>query len=278
RKYFGKIVPYNDNKFAALNSAVWSGGSFVYVPPGVDVGIPLQAYFRINAKNVGQFERTLIIADRGAKIHYIEGCLPMGEEVLTGDQMTPIERIEVGQTVLNSEGCETTVEKTMVRPFDGELVTIRPVSAGNTFQLTPEHPVLCVPRRKVAFGTRPMSEVNPTKLCSTPPEFVPAGELKTGDFICYPINQTERDNANLGKAALRLLGYYVSEGCVQIINGYEAVTFTFNINETRYVEELTQDIQEVTGKTPWKFPQPAKHAITIGVYSKELYAFCLQHG
>ena len=74
RKYFGKVVPYNDNKFSALNSAVWSGGSFVYVPPGVDAGIPLQAYFRINAKNVGQFERTLIIADRGAKVHYIEGC------------------------------------------------------------------------------------------------------------------------------------------------------------------------------------------------------------
>ncbi|MHB8352178.1 MAG: Fe-S cluster assembly protein SufB [Thermoplasmata archaeon] len=74
RKYFGKIVPYNDNKFSALNSAVWSGGSFVYIPPGVDTGIPLQAYFRINAKSVGQFERTLIIADRGAKIHYIEGC------------------------------------------------------------------------------------------------------------------------------------------------------------------------------------------------------------
>ncbi len=74
RKYFGTVVPFNDNKFSALNSAVWSGGSFVYVPPGVDAGIPLQAYFRINARNVGQFERTLIIADRGAKVHYIEGC------------------------------------------------------------------------------------------------------------------------------------------------------------------------------------------------------------
>ena len=74
RKYFGKTIPYNDNKFAALNSAVWSGGSFVYIPPGVDAGLPLQAYFRINAKNVGQFERTLIIADKGAKVHYIEGC------------------------------------------------------------------------------------------------------------------------------------------------------------------------------------------------------------
>ncbi len=74
QKYFGTVVPFNDNKFSALNSAVWSGGSFVYVPPGVDAGVPLQAYFRINAKNVGQFERTLIIADRGAKVHYIEGC------------------------------------------------------------------------------------------------------------------------------------------------------------------------------------------------------------
>src|ERR687886_1136009 len=74
RDYFGTVIPPDDNKFAALNSAVWSGGSFVYVPPGVHVDIPLQAYFRINAENMGQFERTLIIADEGAYVHYIEGC------------------------------------------------------------------------------------------------------------------------------------------------------------------------------------------------------------
>src|SRR3989344_5502856 len=74
KKYFGTIIPYNDNKFAALNSAVWSGGSFVYVPKGVDVKVPLQAYFRINSENAGQFERTLIIAEPGARVHYIEGC------------------------------------------------------------------------------------------------------------------------------------------------------------------------------------------------------------
>ncbi|RNJ72314.1 MAG: Fe-S cluster assembly protein SufB [Thaumarchaeota archaeon S15] len=74
KKYFGKIIPPEDNKFAALNSAVWSGGSFIYVPPGVKVEMPLQAYFRINAENIGQFERTLIIADEGAEVHYIEGC------------------------------------------------------------------------------------------------------------------------------------------------------------------------------------------------------------
>ena len=74
QEYFGTVIPAGDNKFAALNSAVWSGGSFVYVPPGVHVEIPLQAYFRINTENMGQFERTLIIADEGSYVHYVEGC------------------------------------------------------------------------------------------------------------------------------------------------------------------------------------------------------------
>lgn len=74
RQYFGTVIPISDNKFAALNSAVWSGGSFVYVPAGVHVEIPLQAYFRINAANMGQFERTLIIAEEGSYVHYVEGC------------------------------------------------------------------------------------------------------------------------------------------------------------------------------------------------------------
>jgi Fe-S cluster assembly protein SufB len=74
KQYFGTIIPQNDNKFAALNSAVWSGGSFIYVPPGVRIEMPLQAYFRINAENMGQFERTLILVDEDAYVHYVEGC------------------------------------------------------------------------------------------------------------------------------------------------------------------------------------------------------------
>jgi Fe-S cluster assembly protein SufB len=74
REYFSKVIPIEDNKFAALNSAVWSGGSFIYVPKGVKVDLPLQAYFRLNTPNIGQFERTLIIADEGAQLHYVEGC------------------------------------------------------------------------------------------------------------------------------------------------------------------------------------------------------------
>lgn len=71
REYFGTVIPIEDNKFAALNSAVWSGGSFIYVPKGIKIDLPLQAYFRLNVANIGQFERTLIIADEGAQIHYV---------------------------------------------------------------------------------------------------------------------------------------------------------------------------------------------------------------
>jgi FeS assembly protein SufB len=74
KQYFGTVIPAGDNKFSALNTAVWSGGSFIYIPPGVHVDIPLQAYFRINTENMGQFERTLIIADEGSYVHYVEGC------------------------------------------------------------------------------------------------------------------------------------------------------------------------------------------------------------
>lgn len=74
REYFGKIVPYGDNKLAALNTAAWSGGSFVYIPKGIVVDLPLQAYFRINTENAGQFERTLIVAEEGSSVHYVEGC------------------------------------------------------------------------------------------------------------------------------------------------------------------------------------------------------------
>jgi Fe-S cluster assembly protein SufB len=74
REYFGTVIPIEDNKFAALNSAVWSGGSFVYVPKGIKVELPLQAYFRLNKANIGQFERSIIIADEGSQVHYVEGC------------------------------------------------------------------------------------------------------------------------------------------------------------------------------------------------------------
>src|SRR6202044_3903494 len=104
KEYFGSVIPVGDNKFSALNTSVWSGGSFIYVPKGVKVDIPLQAYFRINTENMGQFERTLIIADEGSFVHYIEGCLPAGELVTTaGGDLVPIESIRVGDHVIGDD-------------------------------------------------------------------------------------------------------------------------------------------------------------------------------
>src|SRR5438045_211724 len=99
RKYWATIIPPGDNKFAALNSAVWSGGSFVYVPAGVRVEIPLQAYFRINAQSMGQFERTLIIAEEGSYVHYVEGCFLSGALVRTDNGEKKIEDIIIGDMV-----------------------------------------------------------------------------------------------------------------------------------------------------------------------------------
>jgi Fe-S cluster assembly protein SufB len=124
KEYFGTIIPPNDNKFAALNSAVWSGGSFIYVPPGVKVEMPLQAYFRINAENMGQFERTLIIVDEGAYVHYVEGCTA---PIYTTDSL----HSAVVEIVVKEGGrCRyTTIQNWSQNVYN--LVTKRAVAYGN---------------------------------------------------------------------------------------------------------------------------------------------------
>src|SRR5438132_10390563 len=154
KKYLGTVVPTSDNYFATLNSAVFSDGSFVYVPPGVRCPMELSTYFRINAQNTGQFERTLIIADKGAYVSYLEGCLPDGEEVSTGETMVPASNLALHDTVLNGDGQEGEVAKLMQRFYSGDLIDITPRSTGNRFEVTPEHPVLAVQREGVQRSRR----------------------------------------------------------------------------------------------------------------------------
>src|SRR6266516_3068870 len=143
KQYFGTIIPQNDNKFAALNSAVWSGGSFIYVPPGVSIEMPLQAYFRINAENMGQFERTLIIVDEGAYVHDVEGCLCSGSMVRVGGGEKPIEEVEIGDEVLTHEGRFRRVRDTMQRRFEGPIFRITFAGEGyRSLAVTPRHPFL----------------------------------------------------------------------------------------------------------------------------------------
>jgi Fe-S cluster assembly protein SufB len=280
RKFFGTVVPIGDNKFAALNSAVFSGGSFIYVPPGVKVGVPLQAYFRINAQSMGQFERTLIIADKGSSVNYIEGCLPFDEEILAGDKLVNIMDVKENDIVLNSEGVKTTVAKTMVRPYDGDIVEITPVSTGNRFALTPEHPVLAIRRGSVIVGrrkNRKLSDISPQKLEKAKPEFVEAGELKDGDMLIYPVNEVSHDDKNITDDMLIFLGYYLAEGYAAKINNCDAVVLTFSEKERKTIDHAKVSCNKIINKTPSEFHDKKKHAITLTVYSSRLMNLCLDH-
>ncbi|MCX8178657.1 MAG: Fe-S cluster assembly protein SufB [Candidatus Aenigmarchaeota archaeon] len=277
KKYFGTVVPPNDNKFAALNSAVWSGGSFIYVPKNVHVKMPLQAYFRINAANMGQFERTLIIADEGSFVHYIEGCLPLGEEVLTSNNLIEINDVKEGQKVLNSNGEETLVKKTMVRHYKGELIEIIPISVSNRFYLTPEHPVLVIKRskvRRIKRKNRNLDDVDNKKLLDAKPEFVEAGKLEKGDFLIFPISKVVKEDESISDELLELLGYYLSEGFVTETNKCDTVVFSFNLKEIEKINHLKALIRKLIGKKAGEVKIEKKHSINVYVYSSELASLC----
>jgi len=280
-QYLGSVVPRTDNFFAALNSAVFTDGSFVYVPKGVRCPMELSTYFRINAAKTGQFERTLVIADEGAYVSYLEGCLPGDEEVSYGDELRSIRDVAIGDTILNSLGEEAKVAKIMRRGYAGDLIGITPRSPANRFSVTPEHPVLAIRRAgvaKVYRGPGRLSDLDMKRLASAVPEFVPAGELAKGDLLCYPINKVERDDPTLSDDFLRLLGYYVAEGCVSQFNGCPAVEWSFGDHEPHFVEDVCSIVERLTGKRPSVSHDRRKHALYVVTYSRELCALCEFHG
>src|SRR5712691_1765082 len=191
KEHFGSVIPPSDNKFASLNSAVWSGGSFVYVPEGVRVEIPLQAYFRINAQNMGQFERTLIIAAPGSYVHYVEGCFLAGARVRTRAGEKLIEDIQEGDEVFTHKGRYRRVYHTMQRPYQGTIYHIQCFDdGGRTLHVTEEHPLLVVRRKDVHNQT-------------ARPEWLTASEVKPGDFLVVPLPQVEeqtRENLQVSVA------------------------------------------------------------------------------
>ncbi len=254
--------------------------SFIYVPKGVHVEIPLQAYFRINAPQMGQFERTLIIADEGARVHYIEGCLPGGEQISVGDRWTNVEALKPGDFVIADNGERARVRAVMVRPYRGEMLTIRPISPYNAFRLTPEHPVLVVRRSSVLRRRRSrngwLPEVDTKKLLAAQPEYVPAGELTVGDFLVFPKVQAQGYNPKYSSELLKLLGYYLAEGSAFIHKtlNVPVVSFTFGANETDVVAEVCDLITQTTGKRAYVTELKGRHAVNVTVYSQELFELC----
>lgn len=277
KKYFGKLVPSADNKFAALNSAVWSGGSFIYVPKGVKVSIPLQAYFRINAKNMGQFERTLIIADEGSFVHYIEGCFVAGAKVRTIDGEKEIQNISIGDKVLTHKGRFRKVNNVFKRTYKGLIYKVK--YHGNfvsELRITEEHPIL------VARKEQGNSLNNGLML-----EWTIANRLRKDDYLVLPIQKNEiqenilvdkklyayqfssnknfkdetyvsqyrlrlspkisfidgsnRHKVNLNPELFRLFSYFIAAGSLDKDN---CVQFIFNKDKI----DLIQDISEIIKK------------------------------
>ncbi len=283
RAHFGTVVPPEDNKFSALNAAVWSGGSFVYVPKGVDVPLPLQAYFRINGENTGQFERTLIVVDEGASVHYIEGCLPEGELVSLGDEMVAIDSVVPGTLAMNSEGMLSAVESTRRRSYQGRMLKVVPLSVGNAFEVTPEHPVWALRRERIARPRldRPATrwDVAAARVSATEAEWIPAGELKAGDLLCFPIAVRTLDHPELSDDQLRFLGYYLAEGSAfrNGVSGVPTVALSFHADETDLIEDARTLMSALSGKTAGLQVVPDKHEARVFVYSKDLMEFVQLH-
>lgn len=257
REYFGTLIPAGDNKFAALNTSVWSGGSFVYVPKGVEVGLPLQAYFRINAPNAGQFERTLIIADEGAKVHYIEGCFVKGTRIAKNCEELPIENVKVGDRVLTHQGIYRRVNFVQIRKYSGKICKIKFWGDATTqLQVTGEHPFLTVKRQQ-------RNERN----AEWKKEWRRTSELLDGDYLVMPVNRTiisreegmfeidewrgkktgyikTRKHVPSTPEFFRLAGYYLAEGSISS-NAY--LNFSFSNKETGYVNDVKRLMEHVFG-------------------------------
>ncbi|MCX6029866.1 MAG: Fe-S cluster assembly protein SufB [Chloroflexi bacterium] len=260
KEYFGTVVPSTDNVFAALNTACWSGGSFVYVPKGVHLDIPLQAYFRINAQSMGQFERTLIIVDEGASVHYVEGCFLAGARVRTRGGEKAIEQIQVGDEVLTHRGRYRKVYHTMQRPYQGSVYRVRYFGdSAQELQVTEEHPLLVARREQAHERNRQFA-----------PEWLTAAEVKPSDYLAIPVPRGEASSDDAHRTIVpvgrgrhapvqrevtlplepdfyRLLGYYYAEGHV---DNEHYLTFSFNVAETEYLEDVKELFGRYFGLTP----------------------------
>ena len=247
------------------------------MPKDVHVDIPLQAYFRINTENMGQFERTLIIADEGSYVHYVEGCLPAGELVTTADgDLRPIESIKVGDFVFGHDGRAHRVTAVQMRDLNGELFTFTPMSPANAFSVTAEHPLLVVPRDEVRVPRKPRNgwqpEVDSAKLKSAEPRWIAAKDVAEGDFLVYPKPKPVPHKTVLPLEFARLAGYYLAEGHATLTNTCESLVFSFHSNEFDYVEEVRQACKSLYETAGSVLVEEHKHSARVLVYTKAGYA------
>jgi len=282
QKYLGSVVPVADNFYAALNSAVFSDGSFVYIPKNTKCPMELSTYFRINTGESGQFERTLIIAEEGSSVSYLEGCHPAGEQVSTPDGWVNIESLKPGDSVYDHEGNAQKVRAAMVRHHKGEMITIRPVSRYNAFRLTPEHPVLAIKRSEVVTKRKArknwLPEVDSQKLVAAKPEWIKAGDLEKGDFVLVPKLYVQ-ENEQFSDAEVELLGYYLAEGSTYYNQANRQYTnqLSFGLAEKSLADRARHLVETVTGRKAYLTEQPDKNGLGLSFYSQEYSDWFARH-
>ncbi|MDP2735200.1 MAG: SufD family Fe-S cluster assembly protein, partial [bacterium] len=289
KEYFGTLIPPADNKFAALNSAVWSGGSFVYIPAGVKVDLPLQAYFRINAQNMGQFERTLIVAEEGSFVHYVEGCFTKGTLITSNPEYKPIEEVRKGDRVLTHNGGYKTVYHTQVRPYSGDLYSLEFYGdSSQKLEATEEHPFLTAPRERRNERNRDF-ELG----------WKPVRDLQRMDYLAMPINkvvksfpshqfeivmgggrwrkpQKIKKEVKLSPEFFRLAGYYLAEGSIS--SGYY-LNFSFSSHERDYIDDVKGLVKSVFGTDRFHESVHKKNSgISVVIRSAELARIFSQFG
>ncbi|MEK6914042.1 MAG: SufD family Fe-S cluster assembly protein [Nanoarchaeota archaeon] len=256
RRYFmTTCVPIHLHKFSALHAAVWSGGTFIYVPKGIKVDVPLQAYFRMNAKKGGQFEHTLIIVDEEAEIHYIEGCFTKGNKITTNPDYKNIEDIKEGDKILTHNGNYKRVKEKYITPYSGTLAKIKLWGdAINEIEVTNDHPFLYVDRENKNERNKNWN-----------PRWNVPRYFEKGSYLALPINKTitskdfyeididvykgrkkgfkkTKKKVPSTKEFFKLAGYYLAEGS---ISSGHYLNFSFNINEREYIEEVKSLLKKV---------------------------------
>jgi Fe-S cluster assembly protein SufB len=274
KQYLGTVVSYKDNYFAALNSAVFSDGSFCFIPKGVRSPMDLSTYFRINQANVGQFERTLIIAEEGSYVSYLEGCFLAGTPIWTPNGSKKIENIKLKDVVYDHEGNHQKVKSLMSRPYEGDIYSINPIGSQKVINATSEHPFWAIPRSKVSTNRKvrnQLPEVSNKKLLSATPEWIEAKDLKEGDFVFMP--KVTTIDSDISDEDAELLGFYLAEGSsyFNTANNQYTNQFSLHIKETEYAKRISDLVMKKFGKKVYYTEDKNKNGLGLAFFSKEAH-------
>ena len=281
KQYLGTVVSYKDNFYAALNSAVFSDGSFCFIPKGVKCPMELSTYFRINQANTGQFERTLIIAEEGSYVSYLEGCFLADTPIWTPNGIKLIQDLNVGDLVYDHKGKPQKVKTLMRRPYEDEVYSIKYVGSHTPIKTTVEHPFLVVTRETIECGKKRkenwVSRIDTQKLIESQGEWVKAKDLKCGDFIFMP--HLDAIFSTITKDEAELLGYYLAEGSSYFNKANKQYTnqFSLHMKETDIAERVADIVMEKFGKKSYFTKEPHKNSLTVSFYGKEAHDWFIYH-